>query len=129
MEFCYLFELVHMTFLNCRPVLLVPRFGLDNGSTSDFEATLVLATMTVSQLVDSSDAQQPATSAQHNGEPRPATTPSVSNHTKIWSELSGVYLSSQVFFLGNQLVWLHYMHDHHCGLMGTMAEPKGLYRT
>ncbi|KAG2540836.1 cell cycle checkpoint control protein RAD9A-like isoform X2 [Panicum virgatum] len=71
------------------PVLLVPRFGLDDGSTSDFEATLVLATMTVSQLVDSSDAQQPATSAQHNGEPRPATTPSVSNHTKIWSELSG----------------------------------------
>ncbi|XP_039786125.1 cell cycle checkpoint control protein RAD9A-like isoform X3 [Panicum virgatum] len=72
------------------PVLLVPRFGLDNGSTSDFEAMLVLATMTVSQLADSNDAQQPATSAQHNGEPRAATTPSVSNHTKIWSELSEV---------------------------------------
>jgi len=71
------------------PVLLVPRFGLDDGSTSDFEAMLVLATMTVSQLADSNDAQQPATSAQHNGEPRAATTPSVSNHTKIWSELSG----------------------------------------
>ncbi|PAN49703.1 hypothetical protein PAHAL_9G469600 [Panicum hallii] len=71
------------------PVLLVPRFGLDDGSTSDFEATLVLATMTVSQLADSNDAQQPATSAQHNVEPRAATTPSVSNHTKIWSELSG----------------------------------------
>ncbi|KAF8728651.1 hypothetical protein HU200_017921 [Digitaria exilis] len=72
------------------PVLLVPRFGLDDGSSSDFEATLVLATMTVSQLADSNDAQQPATSAQHNGEPMAATTPpSVSNHTKIWSELSG----------------------------------------
>ncbi|OEL32183.1 hypothetical protein BAE44_0006797, partial [Dichanthelium oligosanthes] len=86
------------------PVLLVPRFGLDDGSASDFEATLVLATMTVSQLVDSNDAQQPATSAQHNGEPRAATTPSVSNHTKIWSELSGVYLSSKVFFLSSH--WL-----------------------
>ncbi|KAF8721064.1 hypothetical protein HU200_023479 [Digitaria exilis] len=72
------------------PVLLVPRFALDDGSSSDFEATLVLATMTVSQLADSNDAQQPATSAQHNGEPMAATTPpSVSNHTKIWSELSG----------------------------------------
>ncbi|CAL4914350.1 unnamed protein product [Urochloa decumbens] len=71
------------------PVLLVPRFGVDDGSTSDFEATLVLATMTVSQLADSNDAQQPATSAQHNGEPKAATPPSVSNHTKIWSELSG----------------------------------------
>ncbi|WVZ56909.1 hypothetical protein U9M48_007375 [Paspalum notatum var. saurae] len=78
------------------PVLLVPRFGLDDGSSSDFEATLVLATMTVSQLTDSNDAQQPATSAQ--GEPRAATTPSlvpenVSNHTKIWSDLSGLHLS------------------------------------
>ncbi|XP_066348834.1 uncharacterized protein [Miscanthus floridulus] len=74
------------------PVLLVPRFGLDDGATSDFEATLVLATMTVSQLSDSNDAQQPATSAQHTGEPRAAATPvpeNVSNHTKIWSELSG----------------------------------------
>ena len=106
MEFCYVFELVHMTFLNCRPVLLVPRFGLDDGSTSDFEAMLVLATMTVSQLADSNDAQQPATSAQHNGEPRAATTPSVSNHTKIWSELSGVHLSSPVFFFGNH--WYGY---------------------
>ncbi|KAJ1297166.1 hypothetical protein BS78_01G356900 [Paspalum vaginatum] len=78
------------------PVLLVPRFGLDDGSSSDFEATLVLATMTVSQLADGNDAQQPATSAQ--GEPRAATTPSlvpenVSNHTKIWSDLSGLHLS------------------------------------
>ncbi|XP_066348848.1 uncharacterized protein [Miscanthus floridulus] len=75
------------------PVLLVPRFGLDDGATSDFEATLVLATMTVSQLSDSNDAQQPATSAQHTGEPRAAATPvpeNVSNHTKIWSELSEV---------------------------------------
>ncbi|KAK3151602.1 hypothetical protein QOZ80_3AG0248010 [Eleusine coracana subsp. coracana] len=76
------------------PVLLVPRFGLDDGSTSDFDATLILATMTVSQLVDSNGAQQPATSAQHAEEPRAAATPSlvpenVSNHTKIWSELSG----------------------------------------
>lgn len=83
---------------------MVPRFGLDDGSTSDFDATLILATMTVSQLVDSNGAQQPATSAQHAEEPRAAATPSlvpenVSNHTKIWSELSGVYASGEVFCL------------------------------
>uniref|UniRef100_A0A0D3FID3 Cell cycle checkpoint control protein RAD9A n=1 Tax=Oryza barthii TaxID=65489 RepID=A0A0D3FID3_9ORYZ len=76
------------------PVLLVPKFGLDNGSSSDFDATLVLATMLVSQLTDSSVAQQPTTSAQRAEEPRVAATPppvpeNVSNHTKIWSELSG----------------------------------------
>ncbi|XP_062211243.1 uncharacterized protein LOC133912496 isoform X2 [Phragmites australis] len=76
------------------PVLLVPRFGSDDGSSSDFDATLVLATMLVSQLTDNNVAQQPATSAQHAEEPRAAATPSpvpenFSNHTKIWSELSG----------------------------------------
>ncbi|BAS84156.1 Os03g0345100, partial [Oryza sativa Japonica Group] len=76
------------------PVLLVPKFGLDDGSSSDFDATLVLATMLVSQLTDSSVAQQPTTSAQRAEEPRVAATPppvpeNVSNHTKIWSELSG----------------------------------------
>uniref|UniRef100_A0A0D9VTX4 Cell cycle checkpoint control protein RAD9A n=1 Tax=Leersia perrieri TaxID=77586 RepID=A0A0D9VTX4_9ORYZ len=75
------------------PVLLVPKFGLDDGSSSDFDATLVLATMLVSQLTDSNVAQQPANSAQH-AEPRVSATPppvpeNVSNHTKIWSELSG----------------------------------------
>jgi hypothetical protein len=77
---------------------------LDDGATSDFEATLVLATMTVSQLSDSNDAQQPATSAQHTGEPRAAATQvpeNVSNHTKIWSELSGVYLSCEMLFPSN----------------------------
>ncbi|KAL5217976.1 hypothetical protein ABZP36_018660 [Zizania latifolia] len=77
-----------------QPVLLVPKFGLDNGSSSDFDATLVLATMLVSQLTDNSVSQQPATSAQQAEEPRVAATPSlvpenVPNHTKIWSELSG----------------------------------------
>ncbi|KAG8063398.1 hypothetical protein GUJ93_ZPchr0003g17462 [Zizania palustris] len=76
------------------PVLLVPKFGLDNGSSSDFDATLVLATMLVSQLTDNSVSQQPATSAQQAEEPRVAVTPSlvpenVPSHTKIWSDLSG----------------------------------------
>lgn len=75
---------------------------MDDGAASDFEATLVLATMTVSQLSDSDDAQQPATSAQNAGEPgaaAPTLVPeNVSNHTKIWSELSGVYLSCEMFF-------------------------------
>jgi cell cycle checkpoint control protein RAD9A len=92
--------LMNPFFFNSRPVLLVPRFGLDDGSTSDFDATLILATMTVSQLVDSNGDQQPASSAQH-AEPKVAGTPSlapdnVSNHTKIWSDLSGVYVSSEV---------------------------------
>ncbi|KAL6894003.1 hypothetical protein ACP4OV_008101 [Aristida adscensionis] len=77
------------------PVLLVPRFGLDDGSSSDFDATLLLSTMLVSQLTDSSVAQQPAASPQHAEEPRVAASPTpvpenVSNHTKIWSELSEV---------------------------------------
>lgn len=78
------------------PVLLAPRFGYDDGSSSNFDVTLVLATMLVSQLNDGSVPQQPATSAHHAEEPRaaaaaPSPVPqNVSNHTRIWSELSGV---------------------------------------
>ncbi|KAL6902165.1 hypothetical protein ACP4OV_005041 [Aristida adscensionis] len=77
------------------PVLLVPRFGVDDRSSSDFDATLLLSTMLVSQLTDNNVAQDPASSAQHEEEPRATATPSlvpenVSNHTKIWSELSGM---------------------------------------
>lgn len=120
--------------MNCRPVLLVPRFGLDDGAASDFEATLVLATMTVSQLSDSDDAQQPATSAQNAGEPgaaAPTLVPeNVSNHTKIWSELSGVYLSCEMFFSSNH--WygcttclpMSNWTGRHCGLMGTREDQK-----
>lgn len=79
---------------------------MDDGSTSDFDATLILATMTVSQLVDSNGAQQPASSAQHAEEPRAAATSSpaldnVSNHTKIWSDLSGAYVSGEMLLLNN----------------------------
>ncbi|VAH90839.1 cell cycle checkpoint control protein RAD9B isoform X2 [Triticum aestivum] len=78
------------------PVLLAPRFGIDDGSSSNFDVTLVLATMLVSQLNDGSVPQQPPTSAHHAEEPRaaaaaPSPVPeNVSNHTRIWSELSGV---------------------------------------
>ncbi|KAM0925096.1 hypothetical protein ACQ4PT_004421 [Festuca glaucescens] len=86
------------------PVLLAPRFGLDDGSSSDFDATLVLATMLVSQLNDGNAPQQPPTSAHHAEEPRaaaaaasaaaagaPSPAPeNFSNHTRVWSELSGV---------------------------------------
>uniref|UniRef100_R7W1D5 Uncharacterized protein n=1 Tax=Aegilops tauschii TaxID=37682 RepID=R7W1D5_AEGTA len=76
------------------PVLLAPRFGFDDGSSSNFDVTLVLATMLVSQLNDGSVPQQPPTSAHHAEEPRaaaaaPSPVPeNVSNHTRIWSELS-----------------------------------------
>ncbi|KAK1650132.1 hypothetical protein QYE76_067937 [Lolium multiflorum] len=81
------------------PVLLAPRFGLDDGSSSDFDATLVLATMLVSQLNDGNAPQQPPTLAHHAEEPRaaaasagaPSPAPeNFSNHTRVWSELSGV---------------------------------------
>lgn len=76
------------------PVLLVPRFGWDDGPSSDFDATLVLATMLASQLDDGNIPQQPPTSAHHAEEPRAAAAASAcpvpeSNHTRIWSELSG----------------------------------------
>lgn len=125
---------LHELSLNCRPVLLVPRFGLDDGAASDFEATLVLATMTVSQLSDSDDAQQPATSAQNAGEPgaaAPTLVPeNVSNHTKIWSELSGVYLSCEMFFSSNHwygcttCLRMSNWTGRHCGLMGTREDQK-----
>ncbi|KAL6648175.1 hypothetical protein ACP70R_012399 [Stipagrostis hirtigluma subsp. patula] len=97
LTFCEACEVdIHLFFEKAgEPVLLVPRFALDDGSSSDFDATLLLSTMLVSQLIDSNVAQQPATSAQLAEEPRTGATPSpvpenVSNHTKIWSELSGI---------------------------------------
>ena len=99
-------------YLNCRPVLLAPRFGFDDGSSSNFDVTLVLATMLVSQLNDGSVPQKPPTSAHHAEEPRaaaaaPSPVPeNVSNHTRIWSELSGVYHFGKRFLLAIDMVTL-----------------------
>jgi hypothetical protein len=91
---------------------LAPRFGLDDGSSSDFDATLVLATMLVSQLNDGNVPQQPQNSARHAEEPRaaaaagaPSPAPeNFSNHTRVWSELSGVYLFGKGFLLAIDMV-------------------------
>lgn len=81
---------------------MAPKFGLDDGSTSNFDATLVLATMLVSQLHESNTSEPPqAATAMHiqedhgtgsePGRERCGTNVSEhpSDHTRIWSDLSG----------------------------------------
>lgn len=84
---------------------MAPKFGLDDGSSSNFDATLVLATMLISQLheANSSEPQQPATmvggqavhqtgSQAHQERVRANVAEHPSDHTRIWSELSGTCL-------------------------------------
>ncbi|KAK6159875.1 hypothetical protein DH2020_003256 [Rehmannia glutinosa] len=84
---------VHLYFDKAgEPILMAPKFGLDDGSSANFDATLVLATMLVSQLnAANSSAPPPATTtgapAQHGTKGNTSEHPS--DHTKIWSELSG----------------------------------------
>ncbi|XP_039129814.1 cell cycle checkpoint control protein RAD9A [Dioscorea cayenensis subsp. rotundata] len=81
------------------PILMAPRFGFDGASNSDFDATLVLASMLVSQLNDETTDHHPAMASNDQGacgmgtEQEPARAPSPvsdrpSNHTKIWSDLT-----------------------------------------
>ncbi|XP_010546716.1 PREDICTED: cell cycle checkpoint control protein RAD9A isoform X2 [Tarenaya hassleriana] len=88
------------------PILMAPKFGLDSGSSSNFDATLVLATMLVSQLQESvpSDLPQAAnstgghTAERVESEPQERSRQNVSehpsDHTRIWSELSGTATKS-----------------------------------
>ncbi|KAG9152968.1 hypothetical protein Leryth_023756 [Lithospermum erythrorhizon] len=77
------------------PILMVPEFGLDDGSSSNFDATLVLATMLTSQLNDTSASEAGAAAAdsrrrgyaQEASEAKASVLPAT--HTRIWSELSG----------------------------------------
>ncbi|XP_047322290.1 cell cycle checkpoint control protein RAD9A isoform X2 [Impatiens glandulifera] len=83
------------------PILMAPKFGLDDGSTSNFDATLVLATMLASQLQDGNPVEA-AADAMH-GQPVHETSqaedrsrgnvsePPPSDHTRIWSDLSGKF--------------------------------------
>lgn len=81
---------------------MAPKFGLDDGSGSNFDATLVLATMLVSQLHAGSRSQPPQEAATGHGEfdhrtgsqpqqdgSRANVSGHPSDHTRIWSELSG----------------------------------------
>lgn len=84
---------------------MAPKFGLDDGSTSNFDATLVLATMLVSQLHGANPPEHPPAAETMHQQTEHASRPHVqparstanvsdhpSDHTKIWSELSGSFL-------------------------------------
>ncbi|CAH9087352.1 unnamed protein product [Cuscuta europaea] len=83
------------------PVLMEPKFGLDDGSGSNFDASLVLATMLTSQInnVNSTGGPQAVNSngqaadqskgaETHDGSRGDNSEPP-SDHTRIWSDLSG----------------------------------------
>ncbi|MCO5592820.1 hypothetical protein L7F22_046823 [Adiantum nelumboides] len=93
-----------------KPILLAPRFGLDDSGHADFDATLVLATMVGSQLRDAdseaagpqaganptppsqvnrSTAQVSAQRMQRGSASTAKSAGEHSDHTKIWSEVSG----------------------------------------
>lgn len=79
---------------------MAPKFGLDDGSSSNFDAALVLATMLASQINQGSSVEPPPEAAfgdQCNNHGLPAAqersrgnmSDNPSDHTKIWSDLSG----------------------------------------
>ncbi|KAI3979942.1 hypothetical protein MKX01_042596 [Papaver californicum] len=95
---------IHIFFEKAgEPILMAPKFGLDDGSTSDFDVTLVLASMLVSQLHPQNPPECPPAAdpetcgqadkgtgsvAQQEGS-RASVSEQPSDHTRIWSELSG----------------------------------------
>lgn len=85
---------IHLYFEKAgEPILMAPKFGLEDVSVSNFDATLVLATMLVSQLHDRTTSTEPIRAAHGTEEPvqeRPKGNVSEhpSDHTRIWSELS-----------------------------------------
>ncbi|KAI3445343.1 hypothetical protein Pfo_002008 [Paulownia fortunei] len=84
---------VHLYFDKAgEPILMAPKFGLDDGSCSNFDATLVLATMLVSQL-NSGNSSEPPEAASTGAPAQQGTKGNISehpsDHTRIWSELSG----------------------------------------
>nr|XP_010938419.1 cell cycle checkpoint control protein RAD9A [Elaeis guineensis] len=85
---------IHLFFDKAgEPILMAPRFGFDDGSNSDFDATLVLATMLVSQLHEVNTADHPSVAqgpqSQRAKAANASTVEHPSDHTKIWSDLSG----------------------------------------
>ncbi|CAA3007082.1 cell cycle checkpoint control RAD9A isoform X1 [Olea europaea subsp. europaea] len=89
---------IHLYFDKAgEPILMAPKFGFDDGSNSNFDAALVLATMLVSQLngVNSTAPAAAAATASHGTEApvqdrsKGNVSEHPSDHTRIWSELSG----------------------------------------
>ncbi|KAL2468585.1 cell cycle checkpoint control protein family [Forsythia ovata] len=88
---------IHLHFDKAgEPILMAPKFGFDDGSNSNFDATLVLATMLVSQFNGVNSTAPAAAAPASHGTGAPAHDRSKGNvsehpsdHTRIWSELSG----------------------------------------
>ncbi|KAH7574682.1 hypothetical protein ACOSP7_008920 [Xanthoceras sorbifolium] len=94
---------IHLFFDKAgEPILMAPKFGLDDGSSSNFDSTLVLATMLTSQLHEVNSSGPPeanttmAGQANHSAGSRAQqegcrtnVSEHPSDHTRIWSELSG----------------------------------------
>ncbi|XP_006339967.1 cell cycle checkpoint control protein RAD9A [Solanum tuberosum] len=82
------------------PILMAPKFGLEDGSNSTFDATLVLATMLMSQLNTASSSENPQVAGTSYGQANDGRQAPVqerskgnsglpSDQTRIWSDLSG----------------------------------------
>ncbi|XP_020585334.1 cell cycle checkpoint control protein RAD9A isoform X2 [Phalaenopsis equestris] len=95
---------IHLFFEKAgEPILMAPRFGFDDGTSSNFDATLVLASLLISQLNDTNASDYPhagpvpqGSDVRRNSQSRHAraagpssTSEHPSDHTKIWSDLSG----------------------------------------
>lgn len=105
LSFCESCEVdIHLFFEKAgEPILMAPKFGLDDGAGSNFDATLVLATMLVSQLHQGNPSEPPqaaAAAAERMGSQAPEERCRInvpehpSDHTRIWSELSGSVVRS-----------------------------------
>ncbi|KAL3728312.1 hypothetical protein ACJRO7_032978 [Eucalyptus globulus] len=91
---------IHLYFEKAgEPILMAPKFGIDEGTSFNFDATLVLATLLTSQLhagntgPSANGMPGQADTGEASGEQPERNRTSVleipSNHTRIWSELSG----------------------------------------
>ncbi|CAL5194745.1 unnamed protein product [Lathyrus oleraceus] len=103
LSFCEGCEIdIHLHFEKTgEPILMAPKFGLEDGSHSNFDATLVLATMLTSQLHEGAASEPPvvpnnthARTEERNESPlqqencRLNASELPSDHTRIWSDLS-----------------------------------------
>ncbi|KAF4364774.1 hypothetical protein F8388_018450 [Cannabis sativa] len=93
---------IHLFFEKAgEPILMAPKFGVDDASNSNFDATFVLATMLTSQLHESHPQQSAqADTTRHVGADNGTASQGQvktganisehpSDHTRIWSDLSG----------------------------------------
>ncbi|KAL3728322.1 hypothetical protein ACJRO7_032988 [Eucalyptus globulus] len=86
---------IHLYFEKAgEPILMAPKFGIDEGTSSNFDATLVLTTMLPSQLHEGNigpsangmpgQADTREASGEHLERNRTSASEIPSNHTRIW---------------------------------------------